>query len=385
MRKLCVAALTVIALAGQVQAQQVGRAPLSVEVSSPPTALLALGRWQMVYEVRLVNFGAESMVLSQLDVLDSTGAVVGSWKDAQLAQRILKIGNTAPRTPQNLLEVLQLAPGQVNVAFLLVALQPGRMTPSTIHHRVITRTSGVTDTTMSRLVTTSASTVIRTVAPVAPGTWVALRGPSNSSGHRLSFVAQGGQSAIPQRYAVDWAMLGEDGRLFRGDSAKLENWYGYGTPVTAIARGRVVWVRDGMSERAPFGYSAPAQIEAADAVGNCIIVDLGGGQFATFAHLKPGSVRVKAGDQLSAGQVIGEVGNSGNSLAPHLHFHISNAPGVLAGEGLPFALETFELVGRVSSSAALLAGVPWVPNAAQPSRTVINETPLENMVVRFTR
>jgi len=347
--------------------------------------MVALGRVQLVYEVRLVNYGAERISLSQLDVLDPTGAKLGSWKDAQLAQRLASVGGKAAVAPQDLLEVLKLDPGMVKVAYLLVALKPGYIAPSSLHHQLIIATNNGSDTVKAKAVSPARKAMTRMIAPVSEGTWVAIRGPSNSSGHRLSIVVQAGEASIPQRYAVDWARLGSDGKLFKGDSTKLANWYGYGLPVSAGAEGRVVSVQDGVGELAPFALSVPAIIEAKDAVGNYVIVDVGGGGYATYAHLKPGSVRAKAGDRVTAGQVLGEIGNSGNSLAPHLHFHISDAPGILAGEGLPFLLNSFELLGRVNSSGSLLAGIPWTPTAAQPSRAVVQETPLENMVVRFRR
>jgi len=64
-----------------------------------------------------------------------------------------------------------------------------------------------------------------------------------------------------------------------------------------------------------------------------VILDIGGGNFAFYAHLQPGSLRVKLGDKVRAGQVIGLVGNTGNSTEPHLHFHISNATSPLGSGG----------------------------------------------------
>ena len=124
-------------------------------------------------------------------------------------------------------------------------------------------------------------------------------------------------------------------------------------------------------------------IDAADAPGNVIVIDVGDGRFATYAHLKAGSLQVKQGDRVVEGQVLARIGNSGNTLGPHLHFQIADAPEPLSGEGLPFALRSFELVGRIASLPGLLSGTAWAANAAQPARAVSGEMPLENMVVRF--
>jgi murein DD-endopeptidase MepM/ murein hydrolase activator NlpD len=77
-----------------------------------------------------------------------------------------------------------------------------------------------------------------------------------------------------------------------------------------------------------------------------VILDLGNGKYAFYAHLQPGSLRVKVGDRVKRGQLIGLVGNSGNSTEPHLHFHLSDSTSPLGAEGIPYVHESYELVGR---------------------------------------
>jgi len=76
--------------------------------------------------------------------------------------------------------------------------------------------------------------------------------------------------------------------------------------------------------------------------GNHVILDLGGGRFTFYAHMQPASLRVKVGEKVRRGQVLGLVGNSGNSTAPHLHFHLTDANSPLESEGLPYVFESFE-------------------------------------------
>ncbi|MEO7996593.1 MAG: M23 family metallopeptidase [Gemmatimonadaceae bacterium] len=371
-----------LSISSNVYAQQVGRAPVDVQILTTPTALFALGRTQIVYELHLTNFGSGTLGLRQIDALDSTNAVLGSWKELALAQRVIAVGAQAvsQNSPSDRLE---LKPGARSVAYMWIALAQGMKKPVTIHHRLIFQSSTKSDTVFTKSTSLDQGSLVSLIPPVADGPWVALRGPANSSGHRLSFVAVNGEAAIPQRYAVDWAKLGTDGKLFHGDSTINANWYGYGTPVKSVASGTVVWARADVLEHSALTLVAPDVVEAADALGNAIIVDIGSGRFATYAHLKPGSLLVKLGDRVSAGQTIAALGNSGNSLAPHLHFHISSSPKPLGGEGLPYVLPAFELMGRVNSAASLLSGMAWTLNPAQPARRVEGETPLENMVVRF--
>ncbi|MGV3709339.1 MAG: M23 family metallopeptidase [Gemmatimonas sp.] len=365
--------------------QQIGRVSVEVRSSAPLTPITALGRWQMGYELHLTNFGSSAVELVQVDALDEADKVVGSWGGPALAQRILCLGTQASpmSAPQNPLERLSHKDGERLVAFMWLTGSISTMTPQKIHHRIIYRSKAQIDTITTNPRDLDRSLVGLQAPPVNGGPWVAIRGPSNTSGHRLSHVAVDGLVGIPQRYAVDWAALGPDGRLFKGDSTRVENWYGYGAPVRSVAVGKVVYVRADASEHAPMVRDVPLTLSAEDSMGNAVIVDVGTGRFATYAHLKPGSVRVRVGDAVAVGQELGAIGNSGNSLGPHLHFHVSNSPKPLGGEGIGFHIDEFELVGRVPSSAILVNGGSWVPNAAQPARTVRAESPLENMVVRF--
>ncbi|MEP6781581.1 MAG: M23 family metallopeptidase [Gemmatimonadaceae bacterium] len=361
-------------------AQQVGRVPVDVTVSTTPTALFALGRFQLVYEVRITNIGATTLVLERLESLDGGGVVLDASFGPKLIQRVAPIGSG----PNPVAKEVLLQPTCEVIVYLWISLSPGSKLPPQIQHRLIIKPNDAkVDTVFSAKIQVSAAPLQVLSQPVREGNWVAIRGPTNSSGHRMSLVALNGHAGIPQRYAVDWAMLGADGRLFHGDSTKAVNWYGYGTPVYAVANGTVVWAADGAPERAAFSVGAEKVIEPQAAVGNSIVIDLGNGRFATYAHLKPGSLRVKKGDNVIDGQVIAALGNSGNTLGPHLHFHLNSAPEPLAGEGLPYVLRGFELIGRVSSLASMLAGTPWIANSAQPARSVTMETPLENMIVRF--
>ena len=187
------------------------------------------------------------------------------------------------------------------------------------------------------------------------GPWVAVNGPSNTSGHRRTAIPLDGEAQIGQRFATDWIKLGPDGLAFHGDSLVNSNWYGHGTPVVAVADGIVTEVKDG-------------------------IIEIGGGNYAFYAHLKPGSVAVKLGDRVKRGQQIGLLGNSGNSTAPHLHFHVTNGNSPLGSEGLPFVFEKFELLDWPQAGfVTLLKG--W--KASGPAVAKRREATLENMVVRF--
>ena len=77
------------------------------------------------------------------------------------------------------------------------------------------------------------------------------------------------------------------------------------------------------------------------------MLDLGNGRYAMYAHLRAGSVVVAPGAKVSRGQVIGKVGNTGNTSAPHLHFQMMDGASPLGSEGIPYVLERFALAGRI--------------------------------------
>jgi hypothetical protein len=120
--------------------------------------------------------------------------------------------------------------------------------------------------------------------------------------------------------AVDFLRLDEEGRGYRGDPGQEKAWYGFGEPVLAPADGTVVSVGDANPDE-PVGNvgQTPGQ-------GNHIVLDIGSGRYAVLAHLKQGSARVGEGERVGVGQQIAAVGDSGNSLAPHLHFHVQDSP-----------------------------------------------------------
>ena len=143
-----------------------------------------------------------------------------------------------------------------------------------------------------------------------------------------------------------------------------------------MADGVVTEVKDGIPENVPGITSRAVPITLETVGGNHVILDIGGGHFAFYAHLQPGSLRVELGDKVRRGQVLGLVGNSGNSTEPHLHFHIENGSSPLGAEGLPYSLASFQVVGH---------GWTWKPSdSTGPPELHKNEIPLENEVVNFT-
>jgi murein DD-endopeptidase MepM/ murein hydrolase activator NlpD len=183
-------------------------------------------------------------------------------------------------------------------------------------------------------------------------------------------MAINGQLRVPERFAIDWVKIGEDGLLFTGDVSKLGSYAYYGTPIHAVADGTVVNLYDDADEQVP-GADAK-DITTENIGGNMLSIDIGSGNFAFYAHMQRGSLKVKLGDRVKAGQVIGLLGNTGNSTAPHLHFHVMDGPSPLDANGLPYVSTGFSSQGVLAkgNDDAIEAGKPAIIDrnlAAKPN------------------
>ncbi|MFC7280125.1 M23 family metallopeptidase [Paractinoplanes rhizophilus] len=191
------------------------------------------------------------------------------------------------------------------------------------------------------------------VEPPVRGRWRALNSPA-------SRVPSHGLHAYGQTYAIDLVFDPPGFSRPRGFRRAAE-FPGFGRPVLAAAPGRVVrvsqWQRDHRSRT-----SLPALLYllaegmvreflgAGRVVGNHIVVDLGDGRYALYAHLRRHSATVRPGDRVVAGQELARCGNSGNSSEPHLHFQLMDHPRPAFAAGLPF-----DFAGGVPCNGALLA------------------------------
>src|ERR671916_2640664 len=151
------------------------------------------------------------------------------------------------------------------------------------------------------------------VEPPLAGEWAML------AGGRGTLVSHHYPAANVSN-AVDFIRLDGEGRGYRGDPMRAESWYGFGDPVLAPADGTVVSVSDVHPDEpiGELGQSSP--------YGNHVVLEIGDRRYAVLAHLEHGSARVGEGERVRVGQQIAAVGDSGNSLAPHLHFHVQDSP-----------------------------------------------------------
>lgn len=143
-------------------------------------------------------------------------------------------------------------------------------------------------------------------------------------------------SVLAQRYACDFVKVDEAGRHHRGDGERLEAYLAFGEPVLAPADGVVVGARDGCRD-----YERPGtgwiDWRAPDIRGNHVIIQHESDVFSFAGHLRRGTVRVRVGDRVERGDVLGECGNSGHSTEPHIHFHVQDRANFYLSVGRPVA------------------------------------------------
>jgi hypothetical protein len=235
----------------------------------------------------------------------------------------------------------------------------------------------MTETVAPVAVATSKPPVI---APPLVGTnWVDANSCCDMTPHRMATNPLDGQIWAAERFAIDYVQLLPDGRLFNGDKTKPESYPAFGADIHAVSEGRVVAVVDELPEQVP--GASPSGLPLEQYAGNHIIQDLGDGNYALYAHLKTGSIKVKVGDRLNSGQVIALLGNSGNTDGPHLHFHVMSTPDPLRSNGLPFVLSSFKLDGRIASMDAEGAIEAGQPAPMQPNFDARDESGVSPLVL----
>ncbi len=154
-------------------------------------------------------------------------------------------------------------------------------------------------------------------------------------------VASGTTSNV-DRYGHDFVAVNEAGEMYSGDPANNESWFGFGAPIHAAASGKVVASFDGGLDNREVDEVRYKSDKLAD-YGNYLVVDHGGGEFALYGHIRQGSALAHPGDTVERGQHIADVGASGSSLMPHLHFQLQSGPDTSA-EGLPSYFTRFTRV-----------------------------------------
>jgi hypothetical protein len=334
--------------------------PIAVFPLAQVTPVLgADDRMHLAYELAMANQSSQDVQLRSVTTLDGSraDAVLTTLRGDALARMFRPSGDSTGST---------LRPGEYGTLFLDATMAPDAPLPGIVRHRfalalrqaqapedVGPRDTDPPPPAQQNLeftgvpVPVAAQPAVTLSPPLRGPRWVAGNGCCDAiTAHRGATLAIDGTVHVPERFAIDFVQLDETDRLYSGPPTNNTSFRYFGDDILSVADGTVVTVVDGMPEQTP--GRLPAGITVRTAGGNHVVVDIGGGRYAFYAHLQTGSPRVRAGDRVRTGDVIARLGNSGNTDAPHLHFHVMDAPSPLQSNGLPFVFTRFTGQGLVT-------------------------------------
>ncbi|KND27283.1 peptidase [Streptomyces stelliscabiei] len=333
--------------------------PLTAAVLTKPTPFVATdGKTHISYELLTTSSLPSStpLRLDRVDVRDArTHQVVGSLSGQALADAANPVGDPltgadgdTPAPPGPTPTVIQGS--QQWIIWLDLILDRGQRVPKVLEHQLSGAVLPPSGPSAAFEETVQATRIARTPPvnlspPVRPGTWYSSESCCGNTHHRRGLAPINGRFYVPQRFAIDWYRVGEQGQTWEGDPARLTSYLSYRQPVVASAGGRVVEVQDGLPDQTPPVTPPTPPIE--DTVGNHVTVEVAPGRYLLYAHLTPGSLRVREGDRVEPGQVLGLIGNSGNSATPHLHFQVMTTAESFPTDSPPFTFRHFHVVGHV--------------------------------------
>lgn len=359
-------------------------APVEARVPFAPTAFVGSdGLTHLAYELHVTSIYRDTgpLMPQGLDVYADDGSTpLASFSAVEL---------TAMSRPAPAEHVpVTLEAGKRVVIFVWLTLPAGRVVPHALRHRMAFATAKHTTELLDGVRVPSNSEAPMLIGPpLRGGLWLAHEGPGNVHSHHWgSLVAVNGQVTIPQRYALDLVGIDPQGHALHAgvkDIGKTRHadWIGYGADVLAVADGVIRDTRDGQAEHPPLSsQSEPESLTAHGLFGNYVVLELKPGMYASYAHLQRGSVKVHVGERVRRGQLLGQLGQSGNSDAPHLHFQLSSAATFEGSEGLPFLFDRFDLLGPETEAQLFDQGEPWKPATPRHRQA---QLPLNDAVIGF--
>ena len=364
---------------------------LAARVLSRPSAVRATdGRFHIVYELVLTDMTKFAVNVKRVDVRDArTHRVLQSLSGLALSSRMNPVG-----TPQGVkpAHATRLASSGSAVVWFDVRVRNKADVPGVLEHLVVSATRPSARRKSIRFSSLVGRVSLRSRAPLVlgpplrGGLWVADEGCCDlDTHHRRGLLTVDGDLVVPQRFAIDWIRIDRRHRGWVGNPARLSSYFSYGQPEIAAAAGTVVVARDGIANSRPPHDPKPPPL--AGLPGNHVVLRVSPGIYLTYAHMKPGSVRVHVGERVRRGQLLGELGNSGNSATPHLHLQVQITSSFVS-DGLPFVFNSFKLIGQITEHFSD-ANLGLRPNGklrfapAHHPGTRRLEMPLDRNVVRF--
>jgi hypothetical protein len=326
------------------------------------------------------NFSKSRYVVDTVEA--KAGQTHASFSGPALASIIVRLGSDGK---PDMAAGGTIQGGGGAIIFLMLDLGKDQA-PGAIEHslRVFDEQGGAHDVAPAPLLVSSERPVV--VAPPLKGEWTAGDSVNNlpDAAHRRAVLIENGHAWVAQRYAIDWVQSRiVDGvrSTWRGPEDRNESYFCYGQPIYSVAAGRVVRIADGVPENVPHSGKYAIAIDFNNAAGNHVVVEIAPDRYVLYAHMRPGTVAVKPGDQVRAGEIFGHVGNTGSSTEPHLHMHIDDHRSFLAGNGEPYEFTEGQASGPVIADVSAPGAISFGPIG--PQRPFRNDYPANNALVTF--
>jgi hypothetical protein len=336
----------------------------------------------LVYELFVTNASSLQASIQQLEVSDvATNKLVATLDQAAVGRALVVLGSSDRTGGDG-----SLGPAQSAMLYLDVELAGGTSAPKDLTHKLSVSFSGMPQPLEENNIAAVAvdNRRVPDVGPPLSGSgYVAADACCDSTRHRRAVLPVNGSLYLSQRYAIDWEQINGEGKVYVGDRLDLKSYFIYGDDILSVTDGTVVKVLDGLPEQVPGKFPDNPPLDEVD--GNSVLVDIGGGTFAAYAHMQPGSPAVKVGQKVKRGDKLGLVGNSGNSLAPHLHVHLQNGPLVIASTGIPYTIDSVTIAGHSVSTAAFdkaeAEGTPLEFTPVNPPTSHRDQYPMDQSIV----
>jgi len=383
--------------------------PLTVQPISRPTFPFpgTDGKYHLAFDVQITNAAAAPASLNSVEVVDAQDPtkVLATFAGSQLVQPGCNYGDCnrlrlLPATPAPDLTIAPQASRSLLMDFTFDTLAKFPKAVMLRLHGTGATSPGSKDPepidTLGNPFNISAGTPRVLNPPLRGANWVALNGCCDPGwAHRDAIIPADMKLNNSQRFAIDWIRTDDQGNFYTGDKTKNESYVAYGSPVYAVADGTVTATLDDMEANVPGILPASDPVLAKKLTvenidGNHIIMDLGGGVYAMYAHFIKGSLLVKPGDKVTKGQQIAKLGNTGNANAPHLHFQLMNGPSILEADAVPYVLDNFGYQGQVSNQSIwdadnYLSGSFFGPDRLPTSQPRSQQLPVLNAIVNFAQ
>jgi Peptidase family M23 len=355
-------------VAGAPSAARAGQPPpangqqtaLLVSATNAPLGVLGSdGMEHLEYDLIFTNVFTAPLTLTAIEVIAPDGHTLLRLSGDALTANTEPLFFGTLDSPVNAAPIAQIPVAGVVAAVIDLVVPPGAV-PARISH-TISYTLPADTPALSLIAGRTVSGPELVVDPRQP---IVIAPPVHGNGwlngngccmahsvHRSPrLVIDGARYIKPETFAIDWARI-QDGQLNTGDGSQNEQHFAEGAEIVSVADGTVVSVRDGLPEQTP--NQPPVGIEqSGDYVGNNVVVQILPDVYAIYAHLQPGSIAVQVGERVTSGELLGRLGNSGNSSEPHLHFQLSDGPDALTSTSLPFVFDRYTLAGTLDLAAA---------------------------------